>query len=256
MKKVSLLFLFVICTTRIYSQFSLEDYKQFVNIHQNMSSDQLLQMHNAGIFRANLKINTDNIVYFDTICTKYNLTDYEKQLIMKNGFMASERLSVDSYGDAVRDIFFKDLPVFVSTDAILHSVHMSYDLILMQTEGEILIQKIKDILSTLHGQIASLDGEYNTNPAMTASLKDFDLYIGIARKLLGVNVTMYYPSNTARADTIMAMIDSLKMQTYSMFGEEPHYIDFSQFKPRGHYADQDNINTYPDLSKYFKAMIW
>src|ERR1035437_8654917 len=176
MKKVSLLFLVVICTLTIYpqSQFSLEDYKQFLNSHQNMSSEQLLQMHDAGLFKADLNINIDNITYLDSICIKYNLTDYEKQLLNKNGFMSSERLSFNSYGDAVRDIFFKDLPIFVSTDAILHSVHKSYDLILMQTEGEILIQKIKDILTTLHGKISLLDTEYGSNPKMIESLKDFD----------------------------------------------------------------------------------
>jgi Protein of unknown function (DUF3160)/FlgD Ig-like domain len=258
MKKVSLLFLFVIYTTRVFSQsgFSLEDYKQFLNTHQNMTSGQLLQMHDAGLFNTNLNMNIDSVLYLDSICTKYSLTDYEKQLIQKNGFMASERLSFDSYGDAVRDIFFKDLPVFVSTDAILHSVHKSYDLILMQTEGEILIQKLKDILATMHGKMFSLDSAYGTNPKMTASLKDFDFYIGMARKLLGITVTMYYSSNNSRVDSVMQMIKDLKLVEYSMLGENKHYIDFSQFKPRGHYADQSNINLYPDLPKYFQAMIW
>jgi hypothetical protein len=258
MKKVSLLFLLVLYASRVCPQsgFSLEDYKQFVNTHQNMTSGQLLQMHDAGLFNSALNIGTDSVVYLDSIFIKYNLTDYEKQLIKKNGFMASERLSFDSYGDAVRDIFFKDLPVFVSTDAILHSVHKSYDLILMQTEGEILIQKIKDILATLHGQISSMDAEYSNRPDMIASLRDFDFYIGMARKLLGVNVTMFYSSNTPRADTVMQMITNLKLVKYSMFGEKPHQIDFSQFKPRGHYADQGNILSYPDLPKYFQAMIW
>ena len=105
-------------------------------------------------------------------------------------------------------------------------------------------------------KISSLDVEYSTNPKMIASLKDFDFYIGMARKLLGVNVTMYYASNTPRVDSVMQMINDLKLVEYSMFGEKPHQIDFSQFKPRGHYADQDNIGMYPDLPKYFKAMIW
>src|ERR1039457_1979851 len=119
MKKVNLLFLLVFYASRVCPQsgFSLEDYKQFLNTHQNMSSGQLLQMHDAGLFNADLKMNTDSVVYLDSICIKYNLTDYELQLLKKNGFMASERLSFDSYGDAVRDIHFKDLPVFVSTDA-------------------------------------------------------------------------------------------------------------------------------------------
>jgi hypothetical protein len=213
-------------------------------------------MHDAGLFKADLKLNTDSVVYLDSISIKYNLSDYEKQLIKKNGFMASERLSFNSYGDAVRDIHFKDLPVFVSSDAILHSVHMSYDLILMQTEGEILIQKLKDILATLHGQISSLDAEYSSNQNMSASLKDFDFYIGMAGKLLGVNVSMYYSSNTARADSVMQLINNLQLVKYSMFGEKAHLIDFSQFKPRGHYADQQNMWMYPDLPKYFQAMIW
>src|ERR1035437_3532836 len=125
MKKAWLLFFLLFITTRISPQtgFSLDEYKQFLNSHQNMTSSDLLQLHSAGVFKEGLNINTSNVLYFDSICTKYNLTDYEKQLIQSHGFMASERLSFDSYGEAVQDIYVKDLPVFVSTDAILHTVH-------------------------------------------------------------------------------------------------------------------------------------
>jgi hypothetical protein len=221
-----------------------------------MTSSDLLQLHSAGVFKEGLNINTSNVLYFDSICAKYNLTDYEKQLIQSHGFMASERLSFDSYGEAIQDIYVKDLPVFVSTDAILHTVHKSYDMILMDIEGEILIQKMKDILTTLHSQLPSLIAQYNSNPGMTTSLKYLDLYFGIGKKLLGLNTTMYYSSNAARADTILGYINALQLEKYSMFGEEVHYIDFSQFKPRGHYADPQNINKYPDLPKYFQEMIW
>lgn len=258
MKKVSLLFFLIIFISQVFPQpgFSLDDYKQFLITHQNMTSGQLLQMHDAGIFNANLNINTNNIAYLDTICSKYNLTDYEKQLIIKNGFMASERLSFDSFDDAVRDIYYKDLPVFVTTDAIMHSVHKSYDLILMHTEGEILIQKMKDILTTLHNQIPSLDSQYGSNPVMLQSLKDLDIYFGIAKELLGINTSFYYSNNNSRADSIMNLINALQVQLTSIFGEQDHYIDFSQFNPRGHYANPVNIQMYPDLPKYFKSMMW
>ena len=258
MKKVNLLFLLVFYASRVCPQsgFSLEDYKQFLNSHQNMTSGQLLQMHDAGLFKANLNINTDSIVYFDSICTKYNLTDYEKQLINKNGFMASERLSFDSYGEAIKDIFLKDLPVYVSADAILHTVHRSYDLILMHTEGQILIQNMKDILTTLHNQLPSLDAQYSSTPGMQQSLKDLDIYFGIAKKLIGINTSFYYSTNNAHADTIMNWINTLQVPFTSLFGEKLHYIDFSQFNPRGHYADPGDIRLYPDLPNYFKAMMW
>ncbi len=52
----------------------------------------------------------------------------KNHLIKKNGFMVSERLfKYSSFGDAFLDIYHKDLPVFVSTDAILHAFHISYD---------------------------------------------------------------------------------------------------------------------------------
>lgn len=258
MKKISLLFFVIICFSRVCPQsgFSLEDYKQFINTHQNMTSGQLLQMHDAGLFKANLNINSDSIVYLDTICAKYNLTDYEKQLIKKNGFMASERLSFDSFDAAVRDIYYKDLPVFVTADAILHSVHKSYDLILMHTEGEILIQNMKDILTSLHNQVPLLIAQYGSNTDMQESLKDLDIYFGIAKKLLGINTTFYYSSNNARSDSIMDWINTLQVPLTSLFGEKLHYIDFSQFNPRGHYVNPANIQMYPDLPKYFKTMMW
>jgi hypothetical protein len=222
-----------------------------------MNTSELLQMHDAGLFNANLNLNLGNILYLDSICAKYNLTDYEKQLLQQHGFMVTDRQSFNSFGEAIKDIFIKDLPVFVSADAILHSVHKSYDLIFMQTEGEILIQNMKDILTTLHSQLPSLDAQYASNPRMIQSLKDLDIYFGVAKKLLGINTTMYYSSNNGRVDTLMGLIDSLRaVQDYSMFGEKPHEIDFSQFKPRGHYASPENIQNYPDLPNYFRTMIW
>ena len=258
MKKVALLFVLVICATRVFPQsgFSLEDYKQFLNSHQNMTASDLLQMYNAGTFTADLNLNLSNVTYFDSICVKYNLTDYEKQLVQQHGFMASERLSFDSFDDAVRDIYYKDLPVFVTADAILHSVHKSYDLILMHTEGEILIQNMKDILTSLHNQVPLLIAQYGSNTDMQESLKDLDIYFGIAKKLLGINTTFYYSSNNARSDSIMDWINTLQVPLTSLFGEKLHYIDFSQFNPRGHYANPANIQMYPDLPKYFKTMMW
>ena len=91
MKKVNLLFLLVFYASRVCPQsgFSLEDYKQFLNSHQNMTASDLLQMYNAGTFTADLNLNLSNVTYFDSICLKYNLTDYEKQLVQQHGFMAS-----------------------------------------------------------------------------------------------------------------------------------------------------------------------
>jgi hypothetical protein len=241
-------------------QFNLNGFRQFIQSHQNMTSQQLMQMHNAGIFQHALNISTNNILYYDTICSKYNLTQYEKQLVQRYGFMVTERLKFQSFGEALKDVFHKDLPVYVSTDAILHSLHMSYDAILVEVEGQVLIPKLKLLLQELYTKLPTLNSTYWSNVKMRESLQDLDVYITVARKLVGETVSPYYTTNTARIDTILGLINDYGFTQYSFFGEPinspTRYIDFSQFKPRGHYTDPQNLFRYPLLEKYFKAMIW
>ncbi len=98
----SLFLLFFVCPFFLYPQsttnFNIESYKQFLNAHQNMDAEQLLQDHDAGKFDANINADYSSADYFDSIDAKYNLTNYEKSLLNKNGFMVSERLSKYSFG--------------------------------------------------------------------------------------------------------------------------------------------------------------
>ncbi len=95
------------------NNFNIENYKQFLESHRNISSGALMQLYNAGMFESNIHLNDSSAVYFDSIDAKYNLTSYEKSLLQKNGFVISERLNGTSFGGAFMQIFQKDLPVFV-----------------------------------------------------------------------------------------------------------------------------------------------
>ena len=92
-----------------------------------MSSAQLLDKHPAGLFRAEANLPLESILYLDSMEIKLGLTDYEKSLLQGNGFLVSERLSKESIGMQLLDIWQKDLPIFISTDAILHTFHFAYD---------------------------------------------------------------------------------------------------------------------------------
>jgi hypothetical protein len=252
--------IFLIFSTQNFSQqtsFDINAYRTFLQNHQNATSSDLLQEYPAGLFVRNLNQSLDNVLYLDTIYQKYNFTEYEKQLLQQNGFVVTERLSMPSYGGALANIFHLDLPVYVSTDAILHAIHMSYDALLMDIEGEILIPRLTELLNqfSLHQPI--LHNRYSNVPGMQICLEDYDVYITLAKKLLGMNVTPYYTINNSRINELIENINNEAfMFEYSIFGEPEHTVDFSQFKPRGHYADPENLLRYPFLEKYFKAMIW
>jgi hypothetical protein len=231
--------------------FDINAYKQFLTTHQNINTVQLLQMHPADSFAAKIS-PTQPALYLDSVILKYNLTNHEQSFINQHGFMVSERLSRSTFGEALLDIWHKDLPVFVSTDAILHTVHMSFDNILIDVERQILIPKLGELLTKLHSQIPVLAARYATDTAMTQSLNDVDVYLTIPRKLLGQDVPPYYQDNNAVITQLLNLIYAEQPADYPLYSSVNRMLDFSQFKARGHYTNEN----YPELAKYFKAMIW
>lgn len=246
-------------TNLIFAQqnnFDIDAYKQFLQNNNDMQPSTLMNMHPAGTFSKTVQSFNNNATYLDSITEKYELTNQEKELLSKNGFMVSERLSFETFGDALKDIFHKDLPVFVSTDAILHALHYSFDGILVEVEGTTLIPTLEELLIASKDQMPQLHSTYSNDTTMLKSLLDLDYYLTTPMVLLGMNETPYYDENTERIDTVLQLIEDENTVSYSFFGEKKHPVDFSQFKPRGHYNHQTNLDMYPKLDDYFKAMIW
>ena len=247
----AILFLSVILNAQ--SNFNIEDYNQFVQSHQNMETSQLLEMHPAGTFNANINLNYSEVLYFDSIAVKYNLTDYEKSLIQNNGFVVSERLAKGSFGEILLDIHHNDLPVFVSTDAILYAFHASYDRILCDVELGLLIDKVSSLISLLRSKMPQISAQYNSQPQMGQMLKDVDVYLTVASKLIGQSTSPYYPENSSKIDSlIQKAMDAEGFVTETLFSSTCRSYDWSQLKPRGHY-DSD---MFPQLRNYFRAMMW
>ncbi|MCK5086755.1 MAG: DUF3160 domain-containing protein, partial [Melioribacteraceae bacterium] len=217
-----------------------------------MSVKQLLNMHDAEKFKNNINSNWNDALYHDSVEIKYGLTEDEISLINKNGFVVTERVWNETFGMMLADIYHKDLPVFVTTDMILHAFHYSYDKILIDVERGILIDRLKELLEKIHSSIPNLELRYSTNVEMQDRIKDVDLYLTVPRKLLGEVISPYYSSNSSKVGELLQFINEEQLQNVPFFSEVPRKIDFSQFKPRGHYDDI----YIPELGMYFKTMIW
>lgn len=248
-------FLFI-SSYSIYSQvFNIEDYKQFLQQHQNMSTEQLLQMHDAGTFTDQINTNYSDALYFDSLDGYCNFSEFEKSLIQDHGFMVSERLKRISFGESLLEIFNQDFPVFVSTDAILHAFHISYDRILTDMEVGLLEDKLTELLWNLRNSMNQLHNNYGSNPEMITMLKDVDVYVTVPLLLLEENVQPYYPENNVMIDSILNWIDNEQGGISStIFSSTCRVMDWSQFKPRGHYVY--NPSTQINLEGYFRAMMW
>ena len=249
-------FVLLFLQLKTYSQvFNIEDYKLFLQQHQNMSTEELLQMHDAGFFSDQINTSYGDALYFDSLNGYYNFSEYEKSLIQDHGFMVSERLKRISFGESLLEIFNQDFPVFVSTDAILHAFHISYDRILTDMEAGLLEDRLTELLWNLRNSISQLHNNYGSNPDMITMLQDVDLYVTVPLLLLEENVQPYYPENNVMIDSILNWIDNEQGGISSkIFSSTCRVMDWSQFKPRGHYVY--NPSTQIDLEGYFRAMMW
>ena len=162
----------------------------------------------------------------------------------------TERLRQKSVVDQLVYVWRNDLPLFISTDAILHALGRSYDRIIKDVELGLLIDRLSALLTEMHNRLAELDAKYSPHPQMHPMLRDVDVYLTVARTLLGHDVTPHYPENVFEIDGVLALIAQESLASYDLFAETCRQIDFSQFTPRGHYTESDT------LQQYFRAMMW
>lgn len=242
------------CSLRVEAQtsseFDLQAYTNFLASHRDLTYAQLRSLHPTPNFRSKLDLTLTETAYLDTIIQLYQLTSDEQALLHENGFVVSERLRRDSFGHAFLEIYKHDLPVFVSTDAILHALHRSYDAILQDTETGVLIPRLQELLLKLRNEWPNLATRYLNLPTMQPMLNDVDVYLTVALRLLGNQLTPHRSENAAIVVELLNLIGNEQPAYFSLFSETQRLIDFSQFRPRGHYTNQE------DLRNYFKAMIW
>ncbi len=232
------------------SSFDVEAYRQFLEQHQDMEGSALLTSHPAPRLRATAAGTPAQAAWLDSISLKYDLTPDELDLLAENGFVVTERLTAETFQAAYEDIWHKDLPVMVTTDAILHALHMSYDRILKDTERQYLIGELRTILQGMYDAQGRLADRYGSTEDLQPMLRDVDAYLAVAWKLLTGETRMRYSENAATVSDLLGFIEAEKPAMVKLFSSTPRLYDFSQFTIRGHYTDS------PELGRYFQSMIW
>jgi hypothetical protein len=198
-----------------------------------------------------------NYAWFDSINLKFHLTGYEREMIAKNGFVVSQRLRYGKFVDALDAVYAKDIPVMITTDMMLFALHASYDAILKKLEIEKMRPNLVDLLTKMQSSYSEMAAKYSSYPQLNNSLNDVDIYISIPLALLGKTNSTVNPLNQSEFEVIMSQINAEGYADMSLFSEHVRHIDFSQFKPRGHYTDEFLLSgSVSTLSDYFKAMMW
>jgi hypothetical protein len=178
----------------------------------------------------------------------FRLDPNELALFKRNGFVVSERLGAPSCTEMFYRIYKRDLPVFVTTDAVLHAWHRSFDAILEEVETTMLMPALAEVLDAMAGKVREAGNDYGKG-LFTDSLADADFFLAVARSLLKGKQVPDALGQRDRVAKTLAACARLGLEKLDLFGV-PRDVDFSQFKPRGHYEKSQA------LRRYFQAMIW
>jgi hypothetical protein len=219
--------------------------------------------------------------YYDKVVKALKLTGPERDLLRRQGLVSIDHAQRYSMGSAYNAIYTRDLPVFITSDSILSALHSSYDAILASLERGLFVSTITDALESARGQVAR-ETQLAKTDSLRASLSDVDLYLTVAENLLrgggapkdAAGATSAASSPTGRQETwdgkllvnstlgqnarVLALLEKVAsleledpgMNQYTEIYGGNRSVDFSQFRPRGHYS-QDVT-----LSRYFRALMW
>lgn len=172
------------------------------------------------------------------------LNNAERTLLTHNGFVVSDRISWQRFVEAYAWIYWKDLPVLVTTDSLLHALHQSYDDLLKDLELTILQPQLDAMLAATRTTLAS-QAQANTDSALAPLYTNVDRYLAIASHLLQER-----KSDDPVVQTYLTLVtEASAYAEVTLFGTA-RPVDFTLFKPRAHYAD--NLQ----LAAYFRAMSW
>ncbi len=172
------------------------------------------------------------------------LTTAEKELLQQNGFCARKSPYL-MYSTLYKSLKDKSLPIYVTSDCVLHTYHILFDYSLRILEMNHLYAEVNALTEKMIEKTKMLLRENRGD--IHEALLDNLAYFEVALKLLEPGATIS-ASVQDIVDSETQLIGKAEGIAESPLFECPE--DYSQYKPRGHYTRNDT------LERYFRAMMW
>jgi hypothetical protein len=178
----------------------------------------------------------------------YTFSDTTIAMLVKNGFAATPT-SAQSMTAIYRSTVGNKLPVFVTSDAVLHTFYKTYDNMLKIAEYNRFYAELDSMLHCMLGGIVPLRA-YTGNDSLKLAITRAAAFIDVAHTLLTDTITF---ANDSAVKTMVMAETSLVYQhqgfAYSKVVPELEE-DFSQYVPRGHYTLDSKF------AHYFRCMMY
>ena len=195
-------------------------------------------------------VNPDfsNVSNFQSLAAKFSQANLT--LLQTNAFVIKPTPYKEIL-DVYKDCKENEIPIFVTTDAMLHTFHIIYDYALRALEVQQFAPDLENLNQALLAEMERLYDATNDDNLKQIVLKNV-AYFAVASKLKNdLTVIPTFANNLVEAE--LALIAAHQGFAYSPIfnsDEVDYREDYSQYIPRGHYTRNDTLSTY------FKTMMW
>src|SRR5829696_3714596 len=105
-------------------------------------------------FLTQLSFDPTGARFFEEIDRVFAVTPEERDGLRRNGFVVSDRVAFPDFTTAYAYLYWKDLPVLITTDSILHAMHEPYVTLVRDLEASVLAPRLLALLSRCQEQLA------------------------------------------------------------------------------------------------------
>ena len=181
------------------------------------------------------------------------LNDAQQALLAQNGFVVvpgGMPFFEDVYRWNADWDYESGHSYWVTTDSVLHALHAAFDNMLKFLEMDVLHGALRDVIEGSYAQAADQLAQVADTP-LAVPAQAAAVYYAVALGLLDHDLYAQMVDAAVRAEADPLIDAALNGEGRLEVPFLPDYReDFSQYMPRGHYANA------PQTASYFRAMMW
>ena len=215
---------------------------------------------NSSVPQYQLPLDPDDVTNMNNITKVFHLSTSQEKLLKNNGFVVIDYGRVDDIVEPYKDMKEKGIPVFVTSDTLLHLYHIQFNEILKGIEEREFFDMLLK-LSKAFFDNAKADYQTFEDPDLKEAARRNVAYFGVALKLLQTPTKDYNGSEDIPTveftipnyveEEVNSELNAIEKHSGFEDSSIFHYNeDYSQYLPRGHYTRSEK------LKRYFKAMMW
>ncbi|TEU17914.1 MAG: DUF3160 domain-containing protein [Anaerolineales bacterium] len=176
------------------------------------------------------------------------LSEAQRERLARDGFVVSPGVEKEFF-TVYEKARYANVPIFVSSDSLLHVYHLLFDKVLRTAEVQYFIPLLRDLNQAL---LAQTDSQYQAlqGSGWEEAARRTVAFVGVASRLLDPDVQVPdYAADLVEAE--LALVEGAAgILPSPLFPGLEYGEDYTQYIPRGHYTKSD------ELKAYFKSMMW